>query len=406
MSSNVTVLDIGHTKVAAVAASREADGKIKLRGIGVSEHSALQKGRIVDPAGLASAVESALRRLQHATKSEHPAVIVGVGGSQVEASPAQGFIPIIPRSRSITREDVLQVINHSRQLMVPPGKEQIQVVPREFRIDSQGGIEDPVGLSGSRLEVLTLLVFADASHVEQLEKAVQAGGRKVAQMILRPLATALGVLTQAEIAQGAVAIDIGASHTELAVMKGGTVLGVGNVPVGIGHVASDLMQLLKVSREEAERLKLDHASAVASMVPESDTVQVHQIGQPQPRPMQRKVLCEIVESRTREIANLAKREIERIADLGSLTGGLVLTGGGARMPAMDRMFEIVFPHNKVRVAEPNLQGLVETRPGLAAAVGMARYALQVGEDEIAPAAGAESWKDRISRLISGLSGKA
>jgi cell division protein FtsA len=280
------------------------------------------------------------------------------------------------------------------------------VVPREFRIDSQGGIEDPVGLSGSRLEVLTLLVFADASHVEQLEKAVQAGGRKVAQMILRPLATALGVLTQAEIAQGAVAIDIGASHTELAVMKGGTVLGVGNVPVGIGHVASDLMQLLKVSREEAERLKLDHASAVASMVPESDTVQVHQIGQPQPRPMQRKVLCEIVESRTREIANLAKREIERIADLGSLTGGLVLTGGGARMPAMDRMFEIVFPHNKVRVAEPNLQGLVETRPGLAAAVGMARYALQVGEDEIAPAAGAESWKDRISRLISGLSGKA
>jgi cell division protein FtsA len=379
---------------------------MRLLGIGVADCQALQKGKVTDPDGLAVAIDTAIKRLNHSAKIEATSLIVGVGGPQIEGTVAQGFIPIIPRSRSITREDVLQVINHSRQLMVPPGKEQIQVIPKEFRIDGQGDIQEPVGLSGSRLEVVSYLVFGDAGHVQSLEKAVVAGGRNVDQMVLRPLASALGTMTPEEIRMGAIVVDLGAGSTEIAVMQGGSISFAGSVPVGSALITSDLMQLLKVDREEAERLKVEHGAALAAAATEHETVQVLQAGQTQARPMQRKVLCEIIESRTREIASLVRRELERNGALAKTPGGFVLTGGGAKLPAMDRVFEGVFPHAKIRLAEPNLQGLVETRPGLAAAVGMARYALQVGEDELTPASGIGNWKDRISRIISALSGKA
>ncbi len=406
MTSPVTVLDVGHSKVTALAAANEADGRMRILGIGIADCSAIAKGKVVDPDGLAVAIESAVKKLNHAAKIEAKSLIVGVGGPQIEGTTAQGFIPIIPRSRSITREDVLQVINHSRQLMVPPGKEQIQVIPREFRIDGQGEIREPVGLSGSRLEVLSYLVFGDAAHVQALEKAVVAGGRSVDQMVLRPLSAALGTMTPEEVRSGAAMIDLGAGGTEIAVMQGGSISHTAAIPVGSSLITSDIMQLLKVDWDEAERLKVEHGGALASLCNEHETVQVLQSGQTQPRPMQRKVLCEIIESRTREIASLVRRELERSGSLARIPGGLVLTGGGAKLPAMDRVFEGAFPHVKVRSVEPNLQGIVESRPGLAAAVGMARYALQVGEDELTPASGIGNWKDRISRLISVLSGKA
>jgi len=398
MSGTVTVLDIGTSKVVALAASMAADGKVKLKGVAVADHRGIKKGTITDSASIAQAVDGALRRLAQATKEESDGLVVGVGGAQVEATVAQGFVQIIPKGRAITREDVLQVINHSRQLMVPPGKEQIQVVPREFRIDGQGGIQEPVGLSGSRLEVASIVVLGDAFEVQSLEKAVNAAGKKIEQLAYLPLGSALGVMTPKEIEGGAAVIDVGSGSTDIAVLQSGALAFAASVPVGSGHISSDLQQLLKVSAEEAERLKVEHGAAKAEEVPEKDTVQVHQGDQTQPRPMQRRVLAEIIESRAKEIVKLAKTQLEK-AGLASVPGGIILTGGGAKLPGLESLVQDAFPQMKVRTAEPNLQGLVETRPGLASAVGLARFALQVGEDELVPASGIGNWKDRISRLF-------
>jgi cell division protein FtsA len=398
MSFSVTVLDIGSSKVVALAASLGADGKVKLKGVAIADHRGIKKGTITDSAAIAQAIDGALRRLAQSTKEEAQGLVVGIGGPQVEATVAQGFVQIIPKGRAITREDVLQVINHSRQLMVPPGKEQIQVVPREFRIDGQGGIQEPVGLSGSRLEVAAIVVLGDAFEVQSLEKAVNAAGQKVEQLAYKPLGSALGVMTAKEIEGGTAVIDLGSGSTDVAVLQHGALAFAVSLPVGSGHITSDLQQLLKVSPEEAERLKVEHGAAKAEEVPEKDTVQVHQGDQPQARPMQRRVLAEIIESRAKEIVKLAKAQLDK-AGLSNLSGGVVLTGGGAKLPGLESLVQDAFPHMKVRTAEPNLQGLVETRPGLASAVGLARFALQVGEDELVPATGIGNWKDRISRLF-------
>jgi len=174
------------------------------------------------------------------------------------------------------------------------------------------------------------------------------------------------------------------------------------VPLGGMAVTSDLTQLLKTSPEEAERLKISYGCAVAKLVDDKESVEVHQLGQPVARPMQRRVLCEIIQSRMREIATMAAREIEK-SEFGSiLPGGFVLTGGGAALPGTDRLFEESAKRSKVRVAEPSLGAKFPSMVGMATAVGLASFAIQCF-DELTPADGVQPWRDRVKSLFSMLS---
>ncbi|HVL39987.1 MAG TPA: cell division protein FtsA [Fimbriimonadaceae bacterium] len=407
-SSSCTVLDLGSTKVACLVAEADEEGGMDVIAAATVPCKGMRKGAVVDMDETARAIDSAVRKLQADGANVGP-LVVAVGGQHIDGCTSQGFVPIYPRSRTITREDVLQVVKHSRQLMIPPDREQIQVLPGEFRIDGQRGIKKPLGMSGGKLEVTSYIVTGQIAHLQNLEKVVEMHGRRVAEMVLLPLASGLGVLSPDEMEHGVVVADIGGSSTDIAVLVGGGLVYAASVPVGGALVSSDILKLLKTSPEEAERLKVSYGHAKADLVPEAEKVDVLQLGQTEARPLQRRVLCEIIESRMRELAVLIRQQMQRSGFFGMLPAGLVLTGGGSRLPGSKECFEEVLQHIKVRTGSPRVggdHGKTTDTPEMATAVGLARFALGMSEDELTTVDGIGDWKDRIKTFWSLLSGRA
>lgn len=401
-SDLVSVLDLGSTKAACLVASEGENGDIQIHAAETVECKGIRRGVVTDLEETSRAIDAVIRRAQQTVGQEIEAVVVGITGTTVEGVNGQGFVPIYPRSRSVTREDVLQVINHSRQTMLPPDREQIQAIPREFKIDGQRGIQRPIGMSGSRLEVTTYIITDQTAHLQNLERAVTMAGKRVDQMVLQALASGLGVLTGEELELGTVVVDIGGGTTDIAIFTGGSIAYSASIPVGGQLVTSDVSKLLKSSPEEAERLKTSYGAAASRLATDKESVNVLQLGQTEARPLQRKVLCEIIESRMREVAVMVRQQIERSGLNGLLPGGIVLTGGGSMLSGTDQLFEDVLKHARVRTAEPNLQGQPASGHSFATAVGMARFAIQCSEDELVTAGGSGDWKDRIRTFWSSL----
>lgn len=394
----VVVLDLGSSKAACLAASPDGIDGMKVEALATVPCKGVVKGVVNDLDEAAKAVDNVIRKVQSDLGHEVGSIVVGISGKDVEGLKTQGFRPILPRGRIINAQDVLEVLNHSRSLVLPPDREQVQAIPREFRVDGQRDVRNPAGMSGDKLEVITYVITSPVSVIQNLENVVNRTGHTVEQMAFKALASGLGVLTPEELEMGTVVVDIGAGTTDVAVFAKGSLAYAASLPLGGAAVTSDLSQLLRTSPEEAERLKLTHGACLAKNVSPNDSVDVNQIGQPVARPMQRRVLCEIIESRMREIAKMVSQHVEKSGIHTAPPGGLVLTGGGAWLADSNRLFEAVLPHMTVRVAEPDLGSKFGRQPGLATVIGLARFASQC-QDEIMPATGMGGWKDRVRGLF-------
>ncbi len=398
----VHVLDLGESKVVCLSAKKAADG-IRIVAISSVPCKGVKKGIISDVDETAGAISQAVKKVQQAVGEEIKALVVTISGPHLEGTNAQGFKPVIPRGRLITHQDVLEVVTHSRSIVFPPDREQIQALPREFKVDGVRDVRQPVGMPASKLEVVTYVASGQLSALQLVERAIALAGKTVDQMVIRPLASGIGVMTTQEMDGGAVVVDLGHGCTDIGVFMNGSIGYCASLPVGSGHVTTDLSHLLKCSPEEADRLKTSHGVAMAKLVPETKSVDVLQVGQSIARPLQQKVLCEIIEARMREIAVMVKQQVEKSGQMGLLPGGVILTGGGAQMEGVDKLFEEVLKHMRVRIAEPVVKLTEAPKAGLAAAVGAATFTIQCYE-EITPANGGSSFKDRIRSLFSVFNG--
>ncbi|MFZ4508704.1 MAG: cell division protein FtsA [Fimbriimonas sp.] len=397
----VTVLDLGSTRALALSATVGSQGSLKVRGIASIESRGVKKGVVTNVEEAGRTVDALMRRLQQQIQGPIGKLVVGVSGAHVEGMSAQGFKPIVPKSRTITRQDVLEVVNHSRSILFPPDREQIQAIPREFRVDEQRNVKRPVGVTGAKLEILTYLVSGQIKHIQDLERAFTLGGHNIEQMVLAPLAAGLGVLTPAELESGTLVVDIGGGKTDLAIFIQGSIAYSACLPVGGQSVTNDLAMLLKTSPEDAEQLKIEHGGALARLAP-MRTVEVQQIGQAIKRPLQSQVLFEIIESRMKEIARMVDQHVERSGFRGQLAGGAVLTGGGSLLPETATLFDEHLTHTKVRLGEPHLaQG---PKFGKAVAIGLGKFELQCRE-EIVTATVGQDWREKVRSLWSSVSGK-
>jgi cell division protein FtsA len=375
-------LDIGTTKICCVVAESGADDTLMVTGVGIAPSRGMQRGVVVDIEETVRAVEEAVSRAARQSGREIHSVTVGVTGQHIASLNSHGVTAITHPHREIDDEAVRRVNEQSQVIVIPPDRTILHAIPRSYSIDGQNGIRHPQGMSGTRLEVETHIVTGARTFIENVEKCVTRAGITVDEMVLEPLATAEAVLMPAERSLGVCLIDIGGGTTDLAVFQNGSIFYSAVIPVGGNHVTNDLAQLLRVTTEEAERLKIDHGASILATIPEEETVPVVQIGRAEPRQLRRRALVEIIEARMQELFQLVEKEIEKSGCKGQLSAGLVVTGGGSQLRgAVECAGQSL--QCPVRAGKPpggpGLGDSVST-PVHATAVGLVRYAARVQDE--------------------------
>lgn len=372
-------LDIGTTKTCCVLASVDPQtGATEVIGVGLAASDGIRRGVVVDLDATTDAIRTAVDKAQRqAGNIQIRSVVVGVTGEHISSLNSRGVIAITSGDKEVSPSDVDRVVDASKVIVLPPEREIIHSIPRGYTIDGQDGIKDPVGMSGSRLEVETHIVTGSSTFIDNVIKCVQRAGFSVESTVLEPIATSASAVLDAEKDLGVALIDVGGGTTDVAVFTNGEIFYTAVLPIGGSHVTKDIAVGLRASQEESERAKIDAGCATVAMVEEGEVFGITSLGADEPRELPKKVLASIIEPRMEEIIEKVRGELVKSGYLGMLPAGGVITGGGAMLAGTVELAEkmLAMP---VRLGLPrDIGGLSDTiqSPIYTTAVGLVIFAV-------------------------------
>lgn len=311
-------------------------------GIGTHPSKGMKKGVVVDIQQTASDIKASVVKAQNMCGREITSVIVGVTGRHIQAFNARGAVAITNYKGEVTFEDVERAIENAKE-SIPLTRDRtiIQVTPRQFILDGEGGIRYPFGMSAHHLEVDAHIVTGGASFLQNVSKSLEIAGLKPRDILLQPIATGEAVLEEAEKEIGVALLDIGGGTTDLAIFMNGSICYSSAIPIGGNHLTSDIMVGLRVAMEEAERLKCTKGCAMASMVDPSEPIEIQMVAREEKLALPRKILGEIIEARLTELFQVVGEEISKAKVGDMLPAGIVLTGGTSLLPGIEILAEKV-----------------------------------------------------------------
>ena len=365
-------LDIGTTKICAIVGEKTPDG-IEIVGIGTNPSRGLKKGMIIDIEATINAIRKAVEGAERMADYTIETVYTGISGGHVKSFNSHGVVAV--KNREVKRADIKRAIDAARAIAIPVDREVIHVLPQEFIVDDQGGIPDPLGMSGMRLEAKVHVVTGAVTSAQNVIKCANRTGLDVKDIILQQLASSEAVLTGDEKELGVALIDMGGGTTDTAVFFNGSIGYSSIIPVGGNHFTSDIALGLRTPIKEAERLKKEYGYAIAHSINRDETIEVMSTDGRESRQMPRRTLCEIIEPRAEEVLQLAHKEILKSELTEFLGSGIVLTGGASMMPGIKEMAEKIFKL-PVRIGYPQgVRGLTDVvnNPIYATGVGLVLY---------------------------------
>lgn len=296
-------------------------------------------------------------------------VYAGVAGSHIRSLNSYGIVAI--RDKEVTQSDVERVVDAARAVAIPADQRILHILPQEFIIDEQEGIRDPIGMSGVRLEARVHMVTGAVSAAQNIIKCVRRCGLEVDDLILEQLASSYAVLSEDEKELGVCLVDIGGGTTDIAVFTGGSIRHTAVIPIAGDQVTNDIAVALRTPTQHAEDIKIKYACALTQLATSDETIEVPSIGDRPPRRLSRQTLAEVVEPRYEELMMLVQAELRRSGYEDVIAGGVVMTGGSAKMEGAIELAEEVF-HMPVRLGVP------QTVSGLADVVRNPIYSTGVG----------------------------
>jgi cell division protein FtsA len=365
-------LDLGTTKVSAVVGEVDADG-ITILGVGNVPCRGLRKGVVSNIEWTVRSIREAVDAAQTMAGVEISTVYAGVAGSHIRSQVSDGVCAI--SGREVTRADLERVLEGARAIPVDADRMILHALPREYVVDNQDGIRDPIGMSGVRLQVRCNLVTAATSCIQNVVRCVERCGLSVADVVLEPLASSEAVLSEDEKEIGVAVIDIGGGTTDLILYADGGIAHTSVIPAGGNNITSDVAAGLRTPMAEAERLKRNYGCALGRMIADDEEIEVPGVGGHGPRRAARRLLSDIIEPRVEEIFSEARRRIEETGLLEQISSGCVLTGGAALMEGMVECAEEILGM-PVRLGFPvGIKGIVQLvqGPQYATGVGLVRY---------------------------------
>lgn len=371
-------LDLGSAKTCAVIGEATGEARnpgVKVLGVGVAKSTGVRRGMVRDIEETVRSIEQAMRDAERMAGVQCHALLCGIAGEHVETRNEVGLGAVT--GDEITRADVNRVDDGARAVTLGADRELLHNIPQEYKVDGQGGISDPVGMTGLRLEVDMYLVSMQSTAAQNLRRAVERAGYRVAGLALEPLVASLAVLTAEERELGCVLVELGGGSTSLAIFKDGKIRHYGSLPFGGSHVTNDIVQGLGVTQADAERLKERYGVAYAPLVDPDETIELPGTPGQGQRRTKRELLAHIIHQRIDEILGLVQQDLEGSGYAGRLAAGAILTGGGAQLVGtIELTREVLAMPVRVGTPEQGIGGLIDSvqSPRYAVPVGLALWA--------------------------------
>ena len=342
-------LDIGTSKVVAVVGEIDSNGSIEVVGIGSHPSRGLKKGVVVNIESTVNAIQRAIEEAELMAGCQIHSVYVGIAGSHIRSMNSHGIVAI--KDREVQRADVERVIDAAQAVAIPADQKILHVLPQEYVIDSQGGIREPLGMSGVRLEAKVHLVTCAETAAQNIEKCVERCGLAVDGIILEQLASSYAVITEDERDLGVCMVDIGGGTSDIAIFTEGSIRHTGVIPIAGDQVTNDIAMALRTPTQHAEEIKIRYACALAQLTGPEETIKVPSVGDRPPRDLSRQSLAEVVEPRYDELFTLIQGEIRKSGFEELVPAGVILTGGTSKMEGVVELAEEIF-HMPVRIGAP------------------------------------------------------
>ncbi|HRD34218.1 MAG TPA: cell division protein FtsA [Rhodocyclaceae bacterium] len=363
-------LDIGTSKVTCMVAEAKPDGRLNVVGLASHPMSGLKRGVVVNIEATVDAISRVIQEVELMANCKVRDVYTGIAGSHIKSFNSNGMVAI--KDKEVTPLDVERVIEVARAMPIPAEQQILHILTQEFIIDGQGGVREPIGMSGVKLEVKVHIVTGAVSAAQNVIKCVRRCGLEVMDLILQPLASSYAVLTEDEKDLGVCLVDIGGGTADIAVFTQGAIRHTAVLPVAGDQITNDIAMALRTPTSEAEEIKIHRGVAMHPLADPEEMIEVPGVGDRPPRSLSRQRLADVIEPRVSELFELVQAELRRSGYEELLSSGIVLTGGSSVMRGMEELGEAVF-HMPVRVASPQYDGSladVVCQPYYAAVTGL------------------------------------
>lgn len=366
-------IDIGTSNVRVVVAQQlGADKPLQVIGVGKVPSAGVRHGTIVDIEDALKCIAEAVEKAEKVTGVPIEECYVSIGGNHIISKNSKGVIAVSRADGEISNEDVNRVIDAASTISLPANREILHLIPRSFTIDNQEAIKNPVGMNGVRLEVDALVVEGGSPFIKNLNKCFAEAGINIKELILSTLAASRATLTKRQKELGVAILDLGGGSTSMCVYEEGNIIHLAVLPVGGVSITNDLAIGLRTSIEVAEKVKLEYGSAMPMEINKKDQIDLSKISRSEEGMVPRRKVAEIIEARLEEIFGMCAKELKKIGRMGLLPAGVVLTGGGAKMPGIIDLAKIQLGL-PVQIGFPmELEGVVEKidDPSFATSVGL------------------------------------
>jgi cell division protein FtsA len=402
----ISSIDVGSSKISTITAT-VVDGKTNVTGTsGASESRGVGKGSIIN-------IDEAVRAIDRSTiradrMSSHPArsAYVSINGSHVESINSHAVVAITNESGEITRADVERVLESARATNLSSSREIIHVLPRDFKIDDQDGIKDPVGMSGNRLEVQTTIIHVSSMVAKNLRKCISQIGITIEELVYTGIASAESVLTDSEKELGVLLLDIGAQTTSVVVFVDGGPVFCTTIPIGGKHITNDIAISLRANMDIAEKIKIKVSNERDVKPTSYENAKFNEVLNPiefglEGEAISKRFLYSVIDQRLDEIFNLVLVELKKTSLINHIPAGVVITGGASKTAGIEKICKGVLKL-PVKIGYPRgLEGLIDdvSDPEFAASVGMILYGVKkMKHKKLLP--GTKSSDNLVSRFKS------
>ncbi len=385
----ITGIDIGSTTIRVACGTyktnRDGDEVIHIIGAAEAPADGVSKGAITSIEDAVSSISSALEKCERMTGAPIEHAYVSVNGAHVMAQESHGVVAVSKANGEVGEDDIDRVIEAAQSVAAPPNYEILHLIPQTFSVDDQSGIKDPVGMTGIKLEVDSLIILGMTSQMKNITKSIYRTGVDIDELVVEVLAASEAVLSKRQKELGVALVNIGGATTSMMVFEEGDVIHAKILPVGSGHITNDIAIGLRTSVDVAEEVKIQFGTAVAEEVNKHEEIDLAKIDPKENIRVSRKEVAEIISARVDEIFELVQAELRAIDRAGKLPAGIVFTGGGAKLNGLIDLAKGYF-RTSASVGMPNnIQTAIDkiNDPVFSTAIGLVLW----GKDEGTPSRG-------------------